>query len=55
MPCEDNNDYLREDLAIEHAFKNNEWDTLVWGYIFPNFKDKIDFNSFDKVYSNDKH
>ena len=35
------NDYLREVLAIEHAFKNNGWDTLVWGYRFPNFKDKI--------------
>lgn len=43
------NDYLREVLAIEHAFKNNGWETLVWGYRYPNFRDKIDFNNFDYI------
>jgi spore maturation protein CgeB len=43
------NDYLREVLSLEYAFIQNGWKPTVWGLRFPNFKDNIDFNSFDYI------
>ena len=41
------NDYLRECLSIQHAFKENGWEADVWGKRHKNFGEIPDFNSYD--------
>lgn len=45
------NDYLRECWALKYAFiENGIEDVTCWGKRHSNFKDKIDFNSFDLIF-----
>jgi hypothetical protein len=43
------NDYMRECLGLQYAFEKNGWNVDVWGIRFSNFKDDIDFNSYDYI------
>ncbi len=45
------NDYLRECWALKHAFvENGIEDVTCWGKRHKNFKQKIDFNSYDVIF-----
>ena len=43
------NDYLRECFALQHALQQNGEICDVWGLRHSNFKEEIDFNSYDNI------
>lgn len=44
------NDYLRECYAIQHAFKNNDIESSIWGLRHDNYNEIPNFNSYDLIF-----
>ena len=47
----DKNRDFRECFSLQRAFKYHGHETIVWGLGHQNFKDKIDFHSFDIIFN----